>query len=354
MHNDMDEAFRGVLQKFKPDIVHVNHLNHLSVGILQEAKDEAIPIVYTLHDYWLACPRGQFIQMALGEPQIYPECPGQEDERCSKHCMSRIWGGVDTDEDHRYWTRWVHTRMKEVKRLTKLIDLFISPSHHLRKRVIDELQLQPEKVIYEPYGFSISRLEGRIREKDNCFTFGYIGRIVPAKGIDLLIKAFGQTTGKARLRIWGRPTQQDTPALKRIIQTIPRDKACKIEWLPEYRNEDIIEKVFNNVDCIVVPSLWDENSPLVIQEALQARVPVITSNKGGMGELVKNKVNGLNFEHRSITSLAEVLQYAIDHPSDIERYAERGYLGTETGEIHSVENHLKNLEKIFKEIGGKK
>ncbi len=351
-HKAMDQAFKTVLKEFKPEIVHINHLNHLSVGILQVAHDEQIPIIFTLHDYWLACPRGQFIQMALGEPQVYPECPGQEDERCSNHCMSRIWGGVNTTEDHLYWTKWVNTRMKEIKRLTKLVDLFISPSHHLRNRLITELNLQPEKVIYEPYGFDLSRLEDRSRENESGHTFGYIGRIVSAKGIDLLIKAFGRTTGEARLRIWGRPNKQDYPALKRISNTIPHDRAEKIEWLPEYQNKDIITKVFNKVDSIVVPSIWDENSPLVIQEALQAKVPVITSDKGGMKELVKHGVNGWNFKHRSEESLADAMQNAIDNPEALVQVSKRGYLGSTTGEIHSITNHIQKLEKLFELHGG--
>ena len=55
-----------------------------------------------------------------------------------------------------------------------------------------------------------------------------------------------------------------------------------VEWRPEYKNAEIVSRVFNHVDCIVVPSIWDENSPLVIHEAQQCRVPVITADRGGM------------------------------------------------------------------------
>ena len=110
-HQGMDKAFLDVINEFRPDVIHFNHLNHLSLGLIQVTSDARIPMAFTLHDFWLACPRGQFIQMALGESQVYPECPGQENERCSKHCMSRIWGGSNTDEDHSYWTRWIQKRI---------------------------------------------------------------------------------------------------------------------------------------------------------------------------------------------------------------------------------------------------
>ena len=95
---------------------------------------------------------------------------------------------------------------------------------------------------------------------------------------------------------------------------IARTSRSEVEWLPEYENNQIVKQVFDQVDCIVVPSIWEENSPLVIQEALQAKVPVITSEKGGMGELVQDGVNGLTFKHRSIEDLSKKLQFVLDNP----------------------------------------
>ena len=66
----------------------------------------------------------------------------------------------------------------------------------------------------------------------------------------------------------------------------------------EYRNPEIVPEVFNRCDAIVVPSIWAENSPLVIHEALQARMPVITADYGGMAEYVHHERNGLLFRHR--------------------------------------------------------
>ena len=60
--SDVDQEFADVLDRFKPDIIHIGHLNHLSLSMLREAETRNVPMVYTLHDYWLMCPRGQFIQ----------------------------------------------------------------------------------------------------------------------------------------------------------------------------------------------------------------------------------------------------------------------------------------------------
>ncbi|HEX8674936.1 MAG TPA: glycosyltransferase, partial [Longimicrobium sp.] len=56
----VDERFAEVLDEFRPHVVHVGHLNHLSTSLIERASLRDIPIVFTLHDYWLMCPRGQF------------------------------------------------------------------------------------------------------------------------------------------------------------------------------------------------------------------------------------------------------------------------------------------------------
>ena len=133
----------------------------------------------------------------------------------------------------------------------------------------------------------------------------------------------------------------------RLADSLPPNRRTQIEWLPEYENVNIVERVFNRVDAIVVPSIWDENSPLVIQEALQAKIPVITSEKGGMGELVHDGVNGFTFKHRSVEDLAEKLQLVLDNPESASRIAQRGFLGANDGSIHSIEDHVSTLLQIF-------
>jgi MoaA/NifB/PqqE/SkfB family radical SAM enzyme len=197
------------------------------------------------------------------------------------------------------------------------------------------------------YGFARERLQGRFRTPGEPFTFGYIGTHIPAKGIHDLIQAFGYLKGDARLRIWGRPHGRDTEALQVMAASSPKRIADSVEWLPEYRNQDIICDVFNRCDVIVVPSIWAENSPLVIHEAQQARVPVITANFGGMAEYVHHEVNGLLFEHRSIKSLSEQMQRCIDSPELIKNFGKRGYLYTETGDVQDINTHASEIERLY-------
>ena len=54
----VDDRFSEVLDVVRPDVVHVGHLNHLSTSIIARAAAAKTPVVFTLHDYWLMCPRG--------------------------------------------------------------------------------------------------------------------------------------------------------------------------------------------------------------------------------------------------------------------------------------------------------
>jgi len=349
----VDQRFAEVLDRATPDLVHVGHLNHLSTSLLREAARREVPIVFTLHDYWLMCPRGQFMQMFPEvRDDLWAVCDGQEDRKCAERCYARYFGGAhdDREVDVAYWSGWVGRRMRHVREMTELVDLFIAPARYLYDRYRDEFGLSERKLVYLDYGFARERLGGRRRMLGEPFTFGYIGTHIPAKGIHDLIRAFGRLAGNARLRIWGRPRGQDTDALRRIAASLPDGAANRIEWMPEYKNQQVVRDVFDHCDAIVVPSVWVENSPLVIHEAQQARVPVVTANVGGMAEYVHHEVNGLLFEHRSIDSLAEQMQRFVDDPAFAVRLGARGYLRSETGDVPAVGDHVGEIERLYEQV----
>ena len=352
-NEEIDAHFDNLLETLRPDIVHIGHLNHLSTSLVAKASDRGIPIVYTLHDYWLMCPRGQFMQMFPEDArQIWTACDGQEDRKCAERCYARYFSGDpeewETDVDQ--WSRWVSKRMAHVRKMVERVDLFIAPARYLYDRYHQQFGIPEEKLVLLDYGFSLERLQGRQRTPDEPFTFGYIGTHIPAKGIHHLIEAFGQLQGAPQLRIWGKPRGQDTESLKALAAFLPQGAANRVEWLPEYRNQQIVPDVFNRVDAIVVPSIWVENSPLVIHEALQVRVPVITADVGGMGEYVHHEVNGLTFEHRCPKALSMQMQRFVDDPVLAQRLGKRGYVQSLSGDIPGMEQQIVDIENLYTEL----
>jgi glycosyltransferase involved in cell wall biosynthesis/MoaA/NifB/PqqE/SkfB family radical SAM enzyme len=349
----IDQRFAELLDRLRPDIVHVGHLNHLSTSLLAEAASRDIPIVYTLHDYWVMCPRGQFMQTFPSDPQnLWAACDGQEDRKCAERCYSRYFSGAPEEHelDMAYWTQWVSRRMQHMREMAELVDVFLAPAQYLLDRYRTDFGLPASKLRYLDYGFDQKRSNGRSRIPGEPMTFGYIGTHIPAKGIHDLIRAFGQLRGDAVLRIWGRDRGQDTASLRALARALPEGLADRVQWMPEYRNQEIVRDVFDKVDVIVVPSVWVENSPLVIHEAQQARVPVITANAGGMGEYVQHEVNGLLFEHRSCEALAQQMQRLLDEPGLLARLGQRGYLFSETGHIPPIDQHIKDIEAIYEGV----
>ena len=352
-HQAVDGAFASVLDDVRPDVVHIGHLNHLSMSLVFAAKDRGVPVVFTLHDYWLMCPRGQFIQMYPENPSDpWAVCDGQDDRKCAERCYSRYFSGDQREYelDADYWTRWVGRRMAHVREVCNAVDVFIAPAMYLLRRFRDEFSLPAEKLVYLDYGFHLDRMTGRERARGEPFTFGYIGTHIPAKGVDHLIQAFGKLSGEPKLRIWGRDRGVETEGLRALARSLPGSAGDRVEWMGEYRNQDIVPDVFDRCDAIVVPSIWAENSPLVIHEAQQARVPVITADYGGMAEYVHHEVNGLLFAHRDPESLARQMQRLADDPELAMRLGSRGYLQSADGNVPDIRDHALAVEQIYERL----
>lgn len=348
-HHAIDEQFADLLKKERPDIAHVGHLNHLSTGLIQQLKKAGIPIIFTLHDFWLMCPRGQFLQRNYDGCNTYQLCSGQEDRKCATSCYQMFFSGLADfyEQDVSYWTHWIARRMKEMKELVSMVDRFIAPSRYLMNRFVKDFYLPKEKVIYLDYGFPTHYLQPITkRKKEDLFVFGYIGTHIPAKGVNLLIEAFRKVEGKAKLKIWGWKDSQSQKALLEMTKSSDNP----IEFCGGYINENLADVVFSQVDAIVVPSIWGENSPLVIHEAQACHIPVITADYGGMAEYVQHHVNGLLFKHRDVQSITEQLQWALDNSSQMQTIGKKGYLYSENGQVPNIKRHCSQLEEFYQNI----
>jgi hypothetical protein len=147
----------------RPDVVHIGHLNHLSTSLVARAARE-IPIVFTLHDYWLMCPRGQFMQMFPEDPtNLWAACDGQEDRKCAERCYARYFSGApeEHERDIGYWSelgRASHgARARDGRargRVHRSGPLPARPVHPTTSVCLSV------KVVYLDYGFDRSRFVG--------------------------------------------------------------------------------------------------------------------------------------------------------------------------------------------------
>jgi glycosyltransferase involved in cell wall biosynthesis len=346
-HAQLDRRLAEAVDAFRPDVAHIGHLNHLSTGMVAVLREKGIPILFTLHDFWLMCPRGQFLQVNFGNPDYHQLCGGQEDRKCATSCYNRFFSGLAGQEsaDAAYWTDWVARRMEATRDLAEQVDLFVAPSKYLMRRFVGDFGVPAERIVYADYGFPLHYLRPMPkRPAGSRFTFGYIGTHIPAKGVNLLIEAFSGLRQEASLRIWGRESGQSTKYLRQ------QAAGFDIAFMGEYVNHNLANEVFAHTDAIVVPSIWGENSPLVIHEAQACHIPVITADFGGMSEYVRHGVNGLLFRHRDADSLREQLAFAVAHPGLMEAYGRRGYLHHPQGQVPEIGEHCRMLEKFYHQI----
>ena len=183
------------------------------------------------------------------------------------------------------------------------------------------------------YGFNKTLLSEFKKVPSEKIRFGFLGRIIPVKGISHLIDAFNKVDhSKAELNIYGKLPSSSMYLKNRCINSA-------IHFKGAYNYKDI-STVLANIDVLVVPSIWYENSPLVIHEAFLAKIPVITSNLGGMAELVEDKKNGLLFEPGNVEDLLEKMDIFIENPKLIEKYSQTTY-------VRSIQEDVEEIEKLY-------
>jgi len=322
----MAKIFEKCLVRVKPDIVHIGHLSHLTIFIVDIIKKYEIPVIFTLHDYWMMCIRGQLIRDDLSL------CSGPEIEKCSE-CNKKYF------TSHSHAKEEIGDWLKALKTINENVDLFISPSKFLQQKY-NEYGIPENKIIYIDYGFNKELLNGIKRKPSTKIRFGFLGRIIPVKGISLLIDAFNELDhSKAELNIYGKLPSSYMFLKKRCLNSA-------INFKGSYDYIDI-SSVLSNIDVVVVPSIWYENSPLVIHEAFLAKIPVITSNIGGMAELVTHEKNGLLFEPGNVEDLIEKMNVFIENPNLIEGYSKETY-------VRSIQEDVEEIEKLYIKLLRKK
>lgn len=294
----IDDLFREYVEFVKPDVIHIGHLSHLSTQIPIIAKREfGLPVLFTIHDFWMFCHRGQLIN-----PENYKICSLPNVTQCTK-CAAFHYGKLD------FSSELIEERFIHIKNVIDCIDVFFAPSHTLEKFYID-MGVDTKKIFYSKYGFNISKIQKHKKSLHKDIIFGFMGRIIYTKGVHVLCEAFGKVKRNAKLVIWG---DADNEYGKDLIE---KYSSKRIEFKGCYHTDDL-QHVLDSFDVLVCPSIWLENAPLVIQESQSVELPVLVSNKGGMAELVHNEIDGFTFELGNENDLSMKMQEIVDNPQKL-------------------------------------
>jgi hypothetical protein len=145
--------------------------------------------------------------------------------------------------------------------------------------------------------------------------FGFVGSLVWYKGGEVLLQALRLLSGKrAVLHVHGDFQPDADPHHARLRELA----GPNVRFHGRFDNARLSE-VYAEIDVLVVPSIWFENSPITIHEAFLTHTPVVASDIGGMLEYVRDGVDGLHFRAGDAQDLARVLNRFVDEPGLVQQ-----------------------------------
>jgi glycosyltransferase involved in cell wall biosynthesis len=225
------------------------------------------------------------------------------------------------------------------------VDLFLAPSHFLLERYVD-WGIPRARIRFEDYGrLPVERFPPSSEDRPRT-RIGYIGQLNRFKGPDVLLSAMrmlGERGVDIHLWLHGGNLERQTDEFQASFREMLAATEANVTFGGRY-DHAALPRLLAEVDWVVVPSVWWENSPLVIQEAFLHGRPVICSDIGGMAEKVTHGVNGLHFRVGDPISLADTLQHAVTTPGLWEQ------LQAGIPEVFPMEEHVGNLSRIYREL----
>ena len=287
---DSARMFGQILDEVRPNILHTHNIKGFSPAIWHEATRRSIPFVHTTHDYHLACQRGTMLR--------------SDATTCGRRCAQCV-----------VWSHWV-------AKLACQAQLICSPSQFVLAR-------------HQTYGIS-GRRGGTVvpngvpsvsaefvrRSPSRQLRLLFLGQLRREKGIHLLPNALAAFGSNVHLSIAG-----DGDLNSLVTDWTARDRRISFHG---FLRAQAKERLLANSDVLVFPSIWTENAPLVIAEAMMRGLPVVASDLGAIPEFVSHEKDGLLFPAGDSTALAGQIQRLLREPGLLSRLS--------VGALRSAEN----------------
>ena len=231
----------------------------------------------------------------------------------------------------------IERRWQATRRAAAGLDLLLAPSHFMEGELL-RFGIAREKIRYCEHGFPASRETTRRTLPETARHFVFVGSLVRHKGVHILLEAFEAMPADATLTLCGWP--HDDPAYARGLHDAANHPGVRFAGRLAH---DEVQALLARSDCLVVPSIWSENAPLVVKEAHLAGLPVIASRRGGHKELLAQG-GGLLYDAES----AQALRAALLRVANEAGLAQS--LAASAPPVRSQEEHTRELDAIYDEI----
>jgi len=296
-----------IFNQEKPDIIHTNNLGGFSIAVWSMAQKRNIPIVHTIRDHYLLCPKSVMFK---------------NNRNCDNQCLSCKVYSISR------------------KKLSNKINAVIGVSKFILDKHLQYGCFNDVKIKTHIYN-AVDTIEAKEKStaRSELITFGFIGMLSPIKGIEYLLQRFsGIDSSNARLKIFGR-------GITKSYESQLREEygSENIEFVGHQSTKDI----YNNLDVVVIPSLCDDSFPRVVMESYSYGLPIITSNMGGAHEMVDEGKTGFIFDPANYEKFIETIHRFIHNPGLAHEMSDACL---EKAKVFSVDRLISEVWDIYKKV----
>lgn len=293
----MYQDFADLLKRYQPTVVHFHHYAHMGLEMIKVVRNTLpnVKILFTLHEYMAICfNNGQMVKK--NSTKLCYESNPTDCAQCFPEKSSADF----------------FMRKQYIQAIFELVDKFISPSHFLIDRY-KAWGIPEEKMVMIENGQPASHgSEPRLlAEGEKRGRFAFFGQINPFKGVDVLLEAFAalpeNIQEQVHLDIHGANLHLQEESFQEKIGILLEKLEGTVTLHGSYEPHEM-PRLLKECDWMIIPSIWWENSPMVIQESYNHGRPVISADIGGMAEKIIDGETGYHFRkgsHQSLTSVIE-------------------------------------------------
>lgn len=308
--------FKALLDEFRPDVVHLGNIHsQLSPVIAQIAHAKGCRVIWTLHDYKLACPRYDCLLKGETPCEL---CFTNKLNVLKNKCMKDSFAGsLMAYLEAEKWNR---------DRLVANTDVFICPSSFM-KRKMEQAGFPSEKLVWLCNFMDVEKCglqDCSVRGDYYC----YVGRLSKEKGIATLAGVAASLPFRL-LALGDGPVREELPS------------ASNIEYLGR-KDWAEIKDIVGHARFMVIPSEGFENNPLSVIESLCLGTPVLGAEIGGIPELIESGVTGMTFRSGDPEALKEAILAMFEASFDYNTIAEQ------SKRRFSQEAYYKRLLELYK------
>ena len=338
-HDGLSAALAAVLQRETPDIVHLQHLTGIPAGAVARLGESDIPYIISLHDYWYGCANGQLL---TNDTHMLCAGPDARFHNCGRCAVARAGWAGGAGLFGPLAAPLMRRRDEALRPIFTGARRIMAPNEFVRQ-IHAAMGLPTDRVIINPLG--LDRPPGlaaqgaarRTAHVPGTLKLGYVGSISSQKGLHVLIEAMnGLPEEGVTLDIYGDLAV--FPAYVAELRALARHSGIRFQGLLV---REQLWAVLGALDAMLMPTLWYEASPATIREAFAAGLPVIASDLGAPGSMIRHGVDGLLFPVGDVAALRATLARLAADPALLDT------LRTGILPVRTEADHVDQIDDIY-------